>query len=57
MNRTTPPKSKDRDMLALRAAKAALDRSSSRRILVSHLYCLWDYYVGHPSKKLPKRLR
>jgi hypothetical protein len=47
----------DNDIEVLRYARTALNHSTSRRMLEANLEFLWDYYIGRPSKSLPKHLR
>lgn len=48
---------RDKDLLALKGAVRALNKSTSRRLLVANLSFLWDRFVTHPGKHLPKQLR
>ncbi len=45
------------DIQALENAIAALEQSSCPRMLEANLRFLWDYFVDHPSKALPKHLK
>ena len=45
------------DIDAMREARDALVRSSSRQALLAAMNFLWDYFVDHPSKELPEYLR
>jgi hypothetical protein len=47
----------DPNILCLRAACKALDKSTSRKMLRANLEFLLDRYVFHPSKDLPARLQ
>lgn len=47
----------DPNISALKGAGKALNKCTSRRALVATLEFLWDFYIGHPSKGLPKRLK
>jgi hypothetical protein len=51
-------KALDPDVKALSHAVRALDRSSSRRMLLANLEFLWDRYFGNPTDRLlPDHLR
>jgi hypothetical protein len=47
----------DPDISALKNAARYLKKSTSRRMVKANLEFLWDYFLGHPSKELPKHLR
>lgn len=42
---------RDKDILALKGAIRALDKSTSKRMLRANLDFLWDRYIVHPRKK------
>ena len=48
---------RDKDLLALKRCREALCGSTSRRMLKANLEFLWDYFLAHPSKRLPKHLK
>jgi hypothetical protein len=48
--RYTMSKRLDPDILVLRRCVAALDKSSSKKMVRANLEYLWDRYVAHPSK-------
>ena len=50
-------KSIDRDLSALKGARKALLKSSSRRMLKANLDFLVDYFWYHPSSEIPECLR
>ena len=51
------PKKPDDDLLALKGAKKALLKSTSRRMLITNIEFLVDYFINNPSKELPEYLR
>lgn len=50
-------KRQDHDILALKQAVKALNRSTSRKLLEANLRYLWGRYITHPSSSLPEHLR
>lgn len=50
-------KSIDRDLFALKSARKALLKSSSRKMLKANLEFLNDYFLWHPSESVPECLR
>lgn len=47
----------DQDIKALKAARNALAKSSSKRMLRANLAFLMDYFLERPSKDLPDHLK
>lgn len=47
----------DPDVLALKQAVKALNKSTSRRMLKANLDFLVDRYLTHPTKALPEHLK
>lgn len=47
----------DPDIKALRAACKALEKSTSRKMLLANLEFINDRFVTHPAKSLPKHLK
>lgn len=45
-----PKRVRDKDILALKGAIRALDKSTSQRMLRANLEFLWDRYIQHPIK-------
>lgn len=45
------------DISALKNSAHYLKKSTSRRTLKANLDFLWDYFLGHPSKELPRHLK
>jgi hypothetical protein len=43
---------RDKDLLALKGAIRALDKSTSQRMLMANLQFLWDRYITHPRKTM-----
>jgi len=50
-------KKQDQDLLALKEARKALLRSTSKNMLRANLEFLVDYFIHHPSKEIPENLR
>jgi hypothetical protein len=50
-------KKPDRNISALRGAIKSLNRSTSRQMLKANLDFIWDYFIAHPSRELPNRLK
>jgi hypothetical protein len=47
----------DPNIICLRAACKALEKSTSRKMLRANLEFLLDRYIFHPSKQLPAHLQ
>lgn len=45
------------DLQAIEDAQIALNRSTSRAMLIANLTFLWDRYLLHPAADLPKHLK
>lgn len=46
---------RDKDILALKGAVRALDKSTSKQMLRANLEFLWDRYVAHPVKPVVEK--